>query len=597
MRRIRGRLARHATIPYRLDASAEPGVQPREIDFHVNAPHPQILDYPFAAPPAPGATIEIAPGVSWLRMPLPFALDHINLWLLREPNGTTLVDCGYGDATTRELWMRHFETTLTDQPITRIIATHYHPDHLGNAAWIALRFGCPIVMTQTEFLAAHAIVDQRAGFALTDTCALFRLHGMAGEHLARLAERGNVYRRGVPEVPSRFDRMIAGDRVAAGGATWQVIPGYRHSPEHAALFAGESSLLISGDMLLPKITTNVSACGQPSPTATHWRASSVRSMRSEALPPGHRWCCRRTACRFAEFRCASRNCARITLRGSKSWRLRSRGRRAAIGGGYRPGPVSAPARSAAAILRDGRSNRAPQSPLAERSRDARRRRAARFGSPRRIGPRANEIEHTPESHNVHTAPTGTKSTAAQHDPAALAESLASAAEKSAKLMGEYAGPQRERPAVDVRRRARHREGLHGSGGEAAREPVPDGRSADEPVVGLHEPVADVDAARWPGAPTEPIVEPAQGRQALQARGLAGTLPVRLHQAVVPDHRRAGCTIRSAASRAWTSHTKKKVDFFTRQYIDALAPSNFALTNPEVFRETIATGGQNLVRRI
>jgi len=41
-------------------------------------------------------------------------------------------------------------------------------------------------------------------------------------------------------------------------------------------------------------------------------------------------------------------------------------------------------------------------------------------------------------------------------------------------------------------------------------------------------------------------------------------------------------------------TQRKVDFFTRQFIDALAPSNFALTNPEVFRETVATGGQNLV---
>jgi glyoxylase-like metal-dependent hydrolase (beta-lactamase superfamily II) len=250
----------------------------------MNAPHPQVLDYPFPAPPAPGATIKVAPTVSWVRMPLPFALDHINLWLLHEPNGTTLVDCGYGDATTRELWMRHFETTLKDRPITRIIATHYHPDHLGNAVWIALRFDCPIVMTQSEFLAAHAIVDQRASFALPDTCALFRRHGMADEHLAGLAERGNVYRRGVPEVPARFDRMIAGDLVAGGGTTWQVIPGYGHSPEHAALYAAESSLLISGDMLLPKITTNVAVW--PAEPDGNPLARFLRSLDAfEALPP------------------------------------------------------------------------------------------------------------------------------------------------------------------------------------------------------------------------------------------------------------------------------------------------------------------------
>ena len=250
----------------------------------MNAPHPQVLDYPFAAPPAPGATIEIAPGVSWLRMPLPFALDHINLWLLREPDGMTLVDCGYGDAATRELWTRHFETTLRDHPITRIIATHYHPDHLGNAAWIESRFGCPIVMTQSEFLAAHAIVDQRASFALADTCALFQRHGMADEHLDGLAARGNAYRRGVPELPARFDRMIAGDQLVAGGATWGVIPGYGHSPEHAALFASAGPRLISGDMLLPKITTNVAVW--PAEPDGDPLARFLRSLDAfETLPP------------------------------------------------------------------------------------------------------------------------------------------------------------------------------------------------------------------------------------------------------------------------------------------------------------------------
>ena len=223
----------------------------------MTAPHPTLLEYAFAAPPPPGDVIEVAPRVLWLRMPLPFALDHINLWLLREGGGFALVDCGYGDAPTRELWTRHFATTMGGAPITRIIATHYHPDHLGNAAWLAQRFGCTVAMTQAEFLGAHAIHDQRATHAMADTCALFRQHGMADEHLDALAGRGNHYKRGVPEIPQRFARMIAGDVVAAGGTDWQVIPGFGHSPEHAALFAAAPGVLISGDMLLPRITTNV----------------------------------------------------------------------------------------------------------------------------------------------------------------------------------------------------------------------------------------------------------------------------------------------------------------------------------------------------
>src|SRR6476660_8563741 len=110
------------------------------------------------APPAPGHPREIAPGVLWLRMPLPFALNHVNLWLVAESDGYTLVDCGYGDAATRAHWERHFATSL------------------------AARFGCAIAMTQAEFLAAHALIEQQAGFGQADVRALFARHGMAAEH-------------------------------------------------------------------------------------------------------------------------------------------------------------------------------------------------------------------------------------------------------------------------------------------------------------------------------------------------------------------------------------------------------------------------------
>jgi len=250
----------------------------------MTAPHPTILDYPFAAPPPPGDVIEVAPGILWLRMPLPFALDHINLWLLREDGAFALADCGYGDAPTRALWERQFAGTMRGAPLSRIIATHYHPDHLGNGAWLMARFGCPIAMTQAEFLTAHAIFDQAATHTFPDTCALFRRHGMADEHVDALAGRGNHYRRGVPEVPATFRRMIAGDLVDAGDRAWRVIPGYGHSPEHAALHAAGAGVLISGDMLLPKITTNVAVW--PAEPDGDPLARFLRSLDAfEALPP------------------------------------------------------------------------------------------------------------------------------------------------------------------------------------------------------------------------------------------------------------------------------------------------------------------------
>jgi glyoxylase-like metal-dependent hydrolase (beta-lactamase superfamily II) len=216
------------------------------------------LEYPFPTPPAGGEVVEVAPGVLWLRMPLPFALDHINLWLLADGDGWVQIDSGYGDAPTRALWNTHFSTTLGAHPIRRVIATHYHPDHLGNAAWLAERFGCAVEMPQAEYLTAHAIANQHSGFEVAAISALFRAHGMSAAHAADLEKRGNQYRRGVPELPASFLRILAGDDVSIGANRWRVIPGHGHSPEHAALHCEAMNVCISGDMLLPRISTNVS---------------------------------------------------------------------------------------------------------------------------------------------------------------------------------------------------------------------------------------------------------------------------------------------------------------------------------------------------
>jgi glyoxylase-like metal-dependent hydrolase (beta-lactamase superfamily II) len=243
------------------------------------------LEFPYAAPPAPGETLEVAPGVLWLRMPLPFALDHINLWLLRDGEGYALVDTGYGDAATRTLWESHLAGTLRGAAITRIVATHYHPDHLGNAAWLGARFGLLPEMTQTEFLQAHAVHGNHAGSGVGDYCAHFRLHGMAEDDVAALAARGNRYRHGAPELPAHYHRILGGDRITLGERTFTVIPGYGHSPEHAALHAAAPEpLLISGDMLLPRISTNV-AVG-PADNEGDPLARFLASLAPfEALPP------------------------------------------------------------------------------------------------------------------------------------------------------------------------------------------------------------------------------------------------------------------------------------------------------------------------
>ncbi len=224
----------------------------------MNASLSTVLGFPFADPPVPGSTLAVAPGVRWLRMPLPFALDHINLWLVDDGSCWTQVDSGYGDAVTRALWETHFADTLGGRSIRRVIATHYHPDHLGNAAWLCERFGCHVLMPQAEYLTAYAVAEGRGGYGIEPTCELFRRHGLAAEQIDALRSCGKQYRRGVPELPSTYRRLLAGDQVLIGKHRWRVIPGYGHSPEHAALHCEELAVCISGDMLLPKISTNVS---------------------------------------------------------------------------------------------------------------------------------------------------------------------------------------------------------------------------------------------------------------------------------------------------------------------------------------------------
>lgn len=216
------------------------------------------LSFPFPETPAAGTVREVAPGVCWLRMPLPFALDHINLWLLRDGNGWTAVDCGIGLDETRTHWETIFTGVVGRTGLTRVLVTHFHPDHFGNAGWLTQRFSAPLWMTESEYLTAHAQYHALSGFGSDATAALFSEHGLDAERASGISGRGNSYRKIVAEPPSRFVRMLDGDEIGTGGNVWRVIVGYGHAPEHAALYCEALGVLISGDMLLPKISTNVS---------------------------------------------------------------------------------------------------------------------------------------------------------------------------------------------------------------------------------------------------------------------------------------------------------------------------------------------------
>jgi glyoxylase-like metal-dependent hydrolase (beta-lactamase superfamily II) len=227
-------------------------------------PKENELHYPYADTlPAEGTAMTVAPGIKWLRMPLPFALDHINLWLIRDcidgKQGWTIVDCGIGVEKTQTLWEQVFARALEGLPVLRIIVTHMHPDHVGCAAWLKEKWNVPVWMTATDYMTASLF--SRGGNASGGDMAAahFARHGLnKPEDIEKIKQRSGYFQKLVPEMPPEYVRILEDDVIRMGEQDWQVIIGYGHAPEHASLYCAEKKLLISGDMLLPRISTNVS---------------------------------------------------------------------------------------------------------------------------------------------------------------------------------------------------------------------------------------------------------------------------------------------------------------------------------------------------
>jgi glyoxylase-like metal-dependent hydrolase (beta-lactamase superfamily II) len=222
------------------------------------------LHYPLGdALPAAGGTLEVAPGVKWIRMGLPFALDHINLWLLRDDidgkSGWTVVDCCVCRDEAKAQWEQIFAGELDGLPILRVIVTHMHPDHIGLAHWLCERWKAPLWISATDYNTASLSISGSTGFGGANSATFFASHGLANpDDLAQIRGRSNYYPGLVPAVPASFHRMMDGQVIRIGGRDWTCISGYGHAPEHIALSCPQAKLLISGDMVLPRISTNVS---------------------------------------------------------------------------------------------------------------------------------------------------------------------------------------------------------------------------------------------------------------------------------------------------------------------------------------------------
>ncbi|MFT4189958.1 MAG: MBL fold metallo-hydrolase [Comamonas sp.] len=261
--------------------------------------HEKALDYVLGDDlPEPSRAIAVAPGIKWVRMGLPFALNHVNLWLVRDElpdargqtvQGWTVIDCCIDAPAARAQWQTLFVRELEGLPIIRVLVTHMHPDHVGLAHWLCERWRAPLFMSATDYACARLGTLQAISGAGGDAAAdFFAAHGLTDpQAVAKIRQRTDYYRQMVPAVPPRFSRLLDGDTLALGhgGARddWRQISGYGHAPEHIALYSPRRNILIAGDMVLPRISTNVSVYdSEPDADALRLFLSSLDKFR--ALP-------------------------------------------------------------------------------------------------------------------------------------------------------------------------------------------------------------------------------------------------------------------------------------------------------------------------
>lgn len=215
------------------------------------------IRYLFEHPPDIGVPMRVAEGVYMLRLPLPFALDHVNVWLLEDDAGWTVIDTGLGSADCLVIWQNLLAGFLKHKPVKTLILTHYHPDHVGLSGNLVELTGAAVYMSRTEWLMANMLFHDTNGKLNSDMLHLFHMHGLPADLYNKMSGTKNLFAQRCSSLPAAFRRLKHDDTILICGSNWQCRQGQGHSPEHIALYSQDRKILIAGDHILPKITPNI----------------------------------------------------------------------------------------------------------------------------------------------------------------------------------------------------------------------------------------------------------------------------------------------------------------------------------------------------
>ena len=243
------------------------------------------LSFPFAEPPPPGTLTEVTPGLRWMRLPLPYRLNHVNIYLIEDGGGWAVLDTGLGTDDCRAGWEAVLSGPLAGQTLTRMIVSHYHPDHVGLAGWLGRRFHLPLSMPRPEYLYSLALQYAPGDLGADMHRPFFHRHGLSADITELVLSRGHEYLHRTTGVPTTYHRLKHGDVLAIGARRFQVFTGGGHALEQAMLYCPEDRLFLAADQVIARISPNVSVHAmEPDLDALGIYLRSLRALR-EAVPP------------------------------------------------------------------------------------------------------------------------------------------------------------------------------------------------------------------------------------------------------------------------------------------------------------------------